>query len=96
MSRKHEIKMMAAVHPDTIPGLSEDCRRVLRRDYQRIQVAEQMRVTRERVRNGRDAETRAQHEVALSALRTRRDRAVARAIAEYRRTAALWGVEVHS
>jgi len=64
--------MIPVKHPDTIPGLAPDCRRVLRDDYIAIQVATTCGRTPKADRPAR----------------------VAAAIAEYRRTAALWGVDV--
>lgn len=75
-------------HPDTIPGLAPDCRRILRDEYMAIQVAA-------------DADRIVEddsYDAPLNAKRARtRDeisRDVARAIAEYRRVAEMWGVEV--
>lgn len=96
-------------HPDTIPGLAADCRRVLRADYQRIQVAmsagaepgpsanapihdaaTDRYLTGDAARKARAA-AQSQHE---SSDKASRSHAVAAAIAEYRRTAELWGVDV--
>jgi len=71
-------------HPDAIPHLELDCRRVLRADYTAIQVA----ADRDRhlpYTDPRGTRTRTRAEIGTD---------VAAAVAEYRRTAALWGVEV--
>ncbi|MGL4445719.1 MAG: hypothetical protein ACRCU1_18995 [Alsobacter sp.] len=71
-------------HPDSIPGLETDCRRVLREEFRSIQVAADRRRTC--AGNGpRGNRTRSSEQV---------DSDVAAAVGEYRRTAALWGVEV--
>ena len=84
-------------HPDTIPDLAPDTRRELRREYLRIQSAAAAPLD---VPSGADntqpltwhsADARAEREQAARAARSAR---VADAIAEYRRVAGLWGVEV--
>lgn len=87
-------------HPDTIAGLAPDCRRVLRQQYDRIHVA----VDPERVEPARQVSYVAQNgdirfrEETRSEVRARasveRARETATAIAEYRRVAAMWGVDV--
>lgn len=80
-------------HPDTISGLAPDCRRVLRDDYMRILAAIQApprRVEVERLGRGRWDGLVVGYDVEY----VRDEGAVGRAIAEYRRTAALWGVDV--
>lgn len=71
-------------HPDAIPHLEPDCRRVLRADYTTIQVAyDHDRHLRHPDPRGTRTRTSAEVEGDIAA-----------AVAEYRRTAALWGVEV--
>lgn len=81
-------------HPDTLPDLAPDCRRELRREYDRVTVAaDRSRLTTDDERHGsptrriggRDRRARTDDEVAGD-LRA--------AVAEYRRVAGLWGVEV--
>lgn len=80
-------------HPDTIPGLEPDCRRVLRDEYMAIQAA--MMRPHEAIQVERMG--RGQWDGIVVGYETRyvRDEgAVGRAIAEYRRTARLWDVDV--
>ena len=76
-------------HPDTIPGLAPDCRRVLRDAYQSIQVAmsrPEHTVLRDEVLDDGTVVTVQRSEPVPGI-------SVQRAIAEYRRVAAMWGVE---
>lgn len=132
---------MLPAHPDTIPDLAPDCRRVLREEYQRVQVAADAgpldsvatydvatgtipvlvvvpRAHREAMARGEyrgpswakygkaaavskggkrtreewpDPLTEADYKAARAAIESRR---VTLAIAEYKRVAQLWGVEV--
>lgn len=82
-------------HPDTIPGLAPDCRRVLRDDYMRIQVAATEHAPHHNAPTwdglGRAIDT---HDADIREFERGRAGRVAAAVAEYRRTADLWGVEV--
>jgi hypothetical protein len=80
-------------HPDTIPGLAPDCLRVLRAEYETIQarMGESVPPPRPRISSDQDmAAEKAAHRDRVE----RREARVAAAIAEYRRVAALWGVDV--
>jgi hypothetical protein len=70
-------------HPDVIPGLAPDCRRVLRADYEVIQVAA-------------DPDRLVADRPGMLRRRTRDEikESTAAAVAEYRRTARLWEVDV--
>lgn len=81
-------------HPDTISDLAPDCRRVLREEYQRIQIAadrdrlidpeaDDERVYQFGKRRRVERRLRTTSEIA---------RDVAAAVAEYHRTAETWGV----
>lgn len=88
------------LHPDEISDLAPDCRRVLRTEYATIESrAAQLRPENRRtVRIERDPY--GQHGTRIESRRETTSEAVARvgsvgaAIAEYRRVAALWGVNV--
>lgn len=80
-------------HPDTISGLEPDCRRVLRDKYMAIQVAmtrQPERVEVPRMGSGQWSDMIVGYDVQY----VRDERAVGRAIAEYRRVAAMWDVDV--
>lgn len=68
-------------HPDQIPDLAPDCRRVLRDEYQAIQVATQPVSHHKDLRGLSPAEARAKHREKIAA-----------AVTEYKRVAAMWGV----
>lgn len=72
-------------HPDTIPGLAPDCRRILREEYQRIQVA---------ASPGDETVELERPDGLRMAIARPRVRDVGAAIAEYRRVAKMWGVDV--
>lgn len=78
-------------HPDSIPGLAPDCRRVLRGEYAVI------------VARAGSPKTRKKEVSSVSAcgrytewqeVDVPQEKTVAQAIAEYRRVAEMWGVEV--
>jgi hypothetical protein len=82
-------------HPDTIPDLEPDCRRVLRLEYSAILVAEQ-KVERGigRSRDINRGESAKDYAEACAAVDKERQRALNAAIAEYVCVAILWGIEV--
>jgi hypothetical protein len=80
-------------HPDTIPGLAHDCLRVLRDEYAVIQarMGEFVPAPRPRISSDQDmAAEKAAHRDRVE----RKEARVVAAIAEYRRVAAPWGVDV--
>jgi hypothetical protein len=94
------VSAFGLLHPDSLAGLAPDCRRVLREEFatiearaQRLKNAQPKQVevydsdrglTSWRMESRAEARARVEREIG----------SVAAAIAEYRRVAALWGVEV--
>ncbi len=78
-------------HPDTIPNLAPDCRRYLRYEYMEIQAIPKPDQSPQLVNLGEtEAECAARHREAKEEHR----RKIAAAIAEYKRVAKMWGVDV--
>jgi hypothetical protein len=92
-------------HPDTIPNLAADCRRLLRDEYLRIQTLTDKPLdldprdtnTPRWDGNGRcvgSGETQQEYDLRVAEAKEERRGRLAAAIAEYRRVAALWGVDL--
>lgn len=93
--------MPLPVHPDTVAGLAADCRRVLRREYSMIQAAADAdRLVVDDGQRWIEAINMPGGGYWQSNVSPRRrtraeiDAEVARAVVEYRRVAAMWGVDV--
>jgi len=81
-------------NPDTISNIAPDCRRALRDDYRKIQAAIQLPQRPSMAPRINIGETKEQWLAECERMQQERRERIAEAVAEYKRTAQLWGVPV--